>query len=186
MQAKLKTAVLGATGYAGFELTRLLLRHPRLQKPMLFRRKESSPARDLAEAFPALSGNGGYALEPFSVERLKQAGVDLLFLATPHELSRSLAPEVLRQGVRVVDFSGAWRLRKGEHAAVYGFKDSDSETVAEIMKRSVYGLSELHRDEVATAALVANPGCYATSVILALAPLVQRDIVARTGRIVWV
>jgi len=184
MQAKLKTAVLGATGYAGLELTRILLRHPRLLKPMLFRRKETSPARDLAEAFPALSGNGGYALEPFSVERLKQAGVDLLFLATPHELSRSLAPEVLRQGVRVVDLSGAWRLRKGEHAAVYGFKDSDSETVAEIMKRSVYGLSELHRDEVATAALVANPGCYATSVILALAPLVKRDLVDRNRGIV--
>ena len=184
MQAKLKTAVLGATGYAGLELTRILLRHPRLRKPMLFRRKETSPARDLAEAFPALSGNGGYALEPFSVERLKQAGVDLLFLATPHELSRSLAPEVLRQGVRVVDLSGAWRLRKGEHAAVYGFKDSDSETVAEIMKRSVYGLSELHRDEVATAALVANPGCYATSVILALAPLVKRDLVDRNRGIV--
>ena len=184
MQAKLKTAVLGATGYAGLELTRILLRHPRLRKPMLFRRKESSQARDLAEAFPALSGNGGYALEPFSVERLKQAGVDLLFLATPHELSRSLAPEVLRQGVRVVDLSGAWRLRKGEHAAVYGFKDSDSETVAEIMKRSVYGLSELHSDEVRTAALVANPGCYATSVILALAPLVKRDLVDRNRGIV--
>src|SRR5258705_13626786 len=100
MAAQLKTAVLGATGYAGFELTRLLLRHPRLQKPCLLRREGGGKTQDLAEAFPALSGNGGYAFEPFFLGRAKQAGVDLFFLATPHGLSRSLGPEVIRQGSR--------------------------------------------------------------------------------------
>ena len=168
MAAQLKTAVLGATGYAGFELTRLLLRHPRLQEPCLLQREDGGKTQDLAEAFPALSGNGGYALQPFSLDRLKQAGVDLLFLATPHELSRKLVPEVVRQGIRVIDLSGAWRLQKDEHRAVYGFQDRDASVANEVMKQAVYGLPELHQSEIAVAALVANPGCYATSVILGL------------------
>ena len=184
MTATLKTAVLGATGYAGFELTRILLRHPHLQMPLLFRRDEGGKAQDLAESFPALSGNGGYVLEPFSIERLKQAGVDLLFLATPHELSRSLVPEVMRQGIRVIDLSGAWRLQAQEHRAVYGFKDADTQAATEVMRQAVYGLPELHGPEIAAAALVANPGCYATSVILGLAPLVEADIVDRSRGIV--
>jgi N-acetyl-gamma-glutamyl-phosphate reductase len=179
MAAPLKTAVLGATGYAGFELTRILLRHPRLQKPMLFRREVGGKAQDLAESFPALSGNGGYALEPFSMERLAQAGVDLLFLATPHELSRSLVPEVVHQGIRVVDLSGAWRLRDEAHRAVYGFTDADTKAAVEVMEQAVYGLPELHGQEIAMAPVVANPGCYATSVILGLAPLVEAELVDR-------
>ena len=183
MTAPLRTAVLGATGYAGFELTRILLRHPRLQKPLLLRREEGK-AQDLAESFPALTGNGGYALESFSIERLKQAGVDLLFLATPHELSRSLVPEVIRQGIRVVDLSGAWRLRGEERRAVYGFTDADAKAAVEVMKQAVYGLPELHNAEIAAAAVVANPGCYATSVILGLAPLVEADLVDRSRGVI--
>jgi N-acetyl-gamma-glutamyl-phosphate reductase len=183
MAAPLKTAVLGATGYSGFELTRILLRHPQLQKPLLLRREEGK-AQDLAESFPALSGNGGYALEPFSIERLKQAGVDLLFLATPHELSRSLVPEIVGQGIRVVDLSGAWRLRNEEHRAVYGFTDADTKAAVEVMKQAVYGLPELHGQEIAFAPVVANPGCYATSVILGLAPLVEADLVDRSRGVI--
>jgi N-acetyl-gamma-glutamyl-phosphate reductase len=183
MRAPLKTAVLGATGYSGFELARILLRHPRLQKPLLLRREEGK-AQDLAESFPALSGNGGYALEPFSIERLKQAGVDLLFLATPHELSRSLVPEIAGQGIRVVDLSGAWRLRNEEHRAVYGFTDVDTKAAVEVMKQAVYGLPELHGQEIAGAPVVANPGCYATSVILGLAPLVEADLVDRNRGVI--
>jgi N-acetyl-gamma-glutamyl-phosphate reductase len=179
MAGQLKTAVLGATGYAGFELTRLLLRHPRLGKPYLFRRDEGGTTKDLAEAFPALSGNGGYSLEPFSIQRVKQNGVDLLFLATPHELSRTLVPEIVREGIRVIDLSGAWRLQKDEHRAVYGFQDQDAAVASDVMRQAVYGLPELHAKEIASATLVANPGCYATSVILALAPLVEADLVDR-------
>ena len=86
MAAKLKTAVLGATGYSGLELTRILLRHPRLEKPTLLRRSaDNGSAADLADVFPALSGNGGYPLHALSWSALKQQGVQLLFLATPHE-----------------------------------------------------------------------------------------------------
>ncbi len=114
MAGKLKTAVLGATGYSGLELTRILVRHPRVEKPVLLRRTadNGSPA-DLADMFPALSGNGGYPLHPLSWPSLKKQGVELLFLATPHEASRSLVPEAIANGLRVIDLSGAWRLEAG-------------------------------------------------------------------------
>jgi N-acetyl-gamma-glutamyl-phosphate reductase len=185
MPAKLKTAVLGSTGYSGLELTRLLLRHPRLEQPALLRRQsDTDGSRNLAEIFPALSGNGSYPLQPLSWPALKQQGVELLFLATPHEASRSLVPEAIAQGMRVIDLSGAWRLKQQQNRAVYGFEDADSATAAELTERAVYGLPELSRDQIASAALVANPGCYATSVILALAPLLAAGIVDRERGII--
>ncbi|HKH98938.1 MAG TPA: N-acetyl-gamma-glutamyl-phosphate reductase [Candidatus Sulfotelmatobacter sp.] len=180
MAAKLKTAVLGATGYSGLELTRILLRHPRLEKPVLLRRTtDNGGASDLADVFPALSGNGGYPLRPLSWTALQQQGIQLLFLATPHEASRSLVPEAMAHGLRVIDLSGAWRLKQECHRAIYGFQDSDALTAAQLTEKAVYGLPELNAARIADAALVANPGCYATSVILALAPLLRAGVVDR-------
>jgi len=184
MPAKLKTAVVGATGYSGLELTRLLLRHPRLDKPSLLSRENGAQPANLADAFPMLSGNGGHPLQPLSWERLKQQGVELLFLATPHETSRSLVPAAIAQGLRVIDLSGAWRLKQEQHRAVYDFHDDDSVTAAELTKMAVYGLPELNADRIAGSALVANPGCYATSVILAVAPLLQAGIIDRQRGII--
>ncbi len=185
MTAKLKTAVLGATGYSGLELTRILLRHPRLEKPALLRRSaDNGGATDLADVFPVLSGNGGYPLRPLSWPALKQQEVELLFLATPHEVSRTLVPEAMAQGLRVIDLSGAWRLKQEQHRAIYDFHDSDAITAAELTEKAVYGLPELNGDRLANATLVANPGCYATSVILALAPLLKAGIVDRKRGIV--
>ena len=174
MSGKLKTAVLGATGYSGLELTRILLRHPRLEKPILLRRSaDKGSMADLADVFPALSGNGGYPLHSLSWPVLKQQGVELLFLATPHEVSRSLVPEAMTEGLRVIDLSGAWRLKQEEHRAIYGFEDTDASAAARFTDSAVYGLPELNGERIAGADLVANPGCYATSVILALAPLLE-------------
>jgi len=185
LTAKLKTAVLGATGYSGLELTRILLRHPQLDKPVLLRRSaDNGSALDLADVFPALSGNGGYPLHSLSWTTLKQQGVQLLFLATPHEASRTLVPEAIAHGLRVVDLSGAWRLKQEQHRAIYSFQDSDAVTAAELTEKAVYGLPELNGDRVANATLVANPGCYATSVILALAPLLKAGVVDREHGII--
>jgi N-acetyl-gamma-glutamyl-phosphate reductase len=185
MAAKLKTAILGATGYSGLELTRILLRHPRAEKPVLLKRSaDNGNPSDLADVFPALSGNGGYPLQALSWSALKQQGVKLLFLATPHEVSRSLVPEAIAQGLRVVDLSGAWRLKQDHHRAIYGFQDSDSAVSAELTTKAVYGLPELNGDSLATAELVANPGCYATSVILALAPLLRAGAIDRSRGII--
>ena len=185
MPAKLKTAVVGATGYSGFELTRLLLRHPQVDTPVLLSRgAEGNGTTNLADLFPALSGNGGYPLKPLSWSALKDQGVELLFLATPHEASRSLVPEAVANGLRVIDLSGAWRIKNAGYRAVYGFKDEGSATAAEYTDKAVYGLPELNRDKIADATVVANPGCYATTVILALAPLLKADVVDKTKGII--
>ena len=185
MSAKLKVAVLGATGYSGLELTRILLRHPRVEKPVLLRRSaENGSTGDLADVFPALYGNGGYPLHPLSWPALKSQGVDLLFLATPHEVSRSLVPEAIAQGLRVVDLSGAWRLKQEQHRAIYNFEDPDATKADALTKKAIYGLPELNGGCISAAKLVANPGCYATSVILALAPLLKAGVVDRSRGIV--
>jgi len=185
MGAKLKTAVLGATGYSGLELTRILLRHPRVETPVLLHRQpEGGGPVNLADIFPVLSGNGGHPLQVLSWPELKRRGVSLLFLATPHEASRSLVPEAVAHGLRVIDLSGAWRLKEAQHRAIYGFHDVDALSAAELTERAVYGLPELNGDRIATATLVANPGCFATSVILALAPLLTSGLVDRERGII--
>ncbi len=168
-------AVAGVSGYAGMELARLLLHHPALKgTPPVFVGRDPEPVR-LTDIHPQLgdnNGSSGLMVEPFSWELLKDRGVKLLFMATPHEQSRSWAPEALAHGLRVIDLSGAWRLRMHENRAIYNFHDQDAAVAENIQARSVYGLPELHRDCIRKAELVANPGCYATSIILALKPLV--------------
>jgi N-acetyl-gamma-glutamyl-phosphate reductase len=176
--AQLKTAVLGPTGYAGFELTRLLAKHPRVATPLLLRREvEEGSTVTLDELYPQVSGNGGYPIEQFSWKRLQDGGVELLFMATPHEVSREWMPEAMKRGLRVVDLSGAWRLREVANRAVYEFKDADEQAAAKLTDEAVYGLPELNRERIANARLVANPGCYATSIIVALAPLAKAGLI---------
>ena len=178
MPDTIQPAVVGATGYAGFELARLLARHPYAKKPILFTRNgEAGAAAKLDELYPHVSGNGGYPLEPFRWETLKAKGIDLLFLATPHEVSRELVPEAMAQGVQVIDLSGAWRLETPAYRAVYEFKDENPEAANKLTSQAVYGIPELHRAKLKQAVLVANAGCYATSVILALAPLVRAGLI---------
>jgi N-acetyl-gamma-glutamyl-phosphate reductase len=181
---KLQTAVLGATGYSGFELTRILFRHPRLKPPLLLRREDGDAPVQLDEMYPHLAGHGAFPLEAFSWAKLKAAGVDLLFLATPHELSRELAPEAVQRGLRVIDLSGAWRLKQAENRAIYKFRDADPAAAAQLDASAVYGLPELHRAEIAKAQLVANPGCYATSIILALTPLMRGGCIDRAHGVI--
>ncbi len=174
MNSGKQTAVVGARGYAGQELARLLLMHPRLAglPPVFCGRERDS----LAATHPALRGlatDDALAIYPFTWELLTERRVDTLFLATPHEQSRQWVPEALARGMRVVDLSGAWRLAENGNRAVYGFADNDSPQAKMVQDQAVYGLPELHRDAIVQARIVANPGCYATSVILALAPLVQ-------------
>jgi len=178
MPQTIQPAVVGATGYAGFELARLLARHPYAKKPVLFTRNgEAGTTAKLDELYPHVSGNGGYPLEPFRWETLKAKGVNILFLATPHEVSREWVPEAVAQGVHVIDLSGAWRLETPEYRAIYDFKDENPALADKVMAQAVYGIPELHRNELKEAALVANAGCYATSIILALAPLVRAGLV---------
>jgi len=184
MGAKLQTVVVGATGYAGMELTRLLARHPQLSTPLLFGRDGERPVQNETAEVALLAHEAGTAVEPFSWSKLGARKVELLFLATPHELSRTLVPEAIERKYRVIDLSGAWRLKQEQHRAVYEFHDPDPEIAGELTNQAVYGLPELNREQIAGARLIANPGCYATSVILALAPLLRAGLVDREHGII--
>jgi len=184
MAERIKAAVLGATGYSGQELARLLARHPHVEAPLLMRRGEAGGSEGSNEIPPQVAWNGHFTPAPFSWEALEEDGTQVLFLATPHSVSRSLVPEAMSRKLRVIDLSGAWRLKQEQHRAVYGFKDADSANAAELTARAVYGLPELNGDCLRSANLVANPGCYATSVILALAPLLRADVVDRERGII--
>jgi N-acetyl-gamma-glutamyl-phosphate reductase len=186
MNDAVQTAIIGVTGYAGAELARLLLHHPRLKGvPPLFagRLDEKDIARGgvpLSEIHPQLTnGNGSASLkqQAFSWDLLAEHNVSLLFLATPHEQSRQWVPEALARGLRVVDLSGAWRMTEAVNRAVYAFSDDGTAQSNAIQNQAIYGMPELHRSKIGAAKLVANPGCYATSVILPLRPLVAAGIV---------
>ena len=109
----LRVAVVGATGYAGFELAKLLLRHPNVQKPTFYLRDAHANVRCLAELYPQLRGWGDAPCKPLSVDAIAQSGADVVFLSTPHEASLELVPALLAANpkLRIVDLSGAFRLR---------------------------------------------------------------------------
>jgi N-acetyl-gamma-glutamyl-phosphate reductase len=185
MSGSVQTAVIGVTGYAGAELARLLLRHPRLKStPPVFAGRLDEKAMErggipLGEIHPELidsRGSGSLRQQAFSWELLTDLDVELLFLATPHEQAREWAPEALKRGMRVIDLSGAWRLNEAANRAVYAFEDEGSAQAEEIQQLAVYGMPELHRSKIRNAKLIANPGCYSTSVILPLQPLVAADL----------
>jgi N-acetyl-gamma-glutamyl-phosphate reductase len=173
------------SGYAGGELARLLLRHPRLSgvSPVFLGRTgetETEITTHLEDLHPELasSGNGrSNPVLPFSWERVVDAGTEVLFLATPHEQSREWVPEAIKRGIKVIDLSGAWRLREAQNRDVYRLKDADAKVAADLQDEAIYGCPELHREAIKGARLVANPGCYATSIILALAPLIKTELV---------
>ena len=180
-----RTAVAGVGGYAGGELARLLLAHPCLQNtPPLFLGRvadESSLGSiPLEQLHPQLARGRGQTLPPvhaFSWQLIQDAGIDVVFLALPHETSREWAPAWLERGIKVIDLSGAWRLHDATNRAVYKLTDADPALAATLQAEAIYGAPELHRDQIAAARLVANPGCYSTSIILALAPLLRAGLV---------
>jgi N-acetyl-gamma-glutamyl-phosphate reductase len=178
-----RVAVVGATGYAGFELARLLLRHPNIDTPTFFLRGSNQEVRCLTELFPQLRGWGDAPCRPLSAEAVAKSGAEVVLLSTPHEASAELVPELLGRNpkLRIVDLSGAFRFRKPEtFAQWYKLPAPDEKILAE----SVYGLPELYADQLPKARVVGNPGCYPTSVILGLRPLIDADWIDRARGIV--
>ena len=147
-----RIAIVGVTGYTGQELDRLLASHPNMQVAGRFASKADEKS----------------GAEAFSIERLKSFSPDAVVLATEHELSMYLVPELLDRGYRVVDMSGAFRLKEAAmYREWYGFEH----TAPALLKEAVYGLPEFLSESIQNARLVANPGCYATAAILPLNPL---------------
>jgi len=167
-------AVIGVTGYTGFELATLLLRHPGIPRPTFYVR-ETNGAHCLSQMFSQLRGWGEAPLKSLSLETIAQSQAGTAFLATPHEVSAELAPKLLDAGLRVIDLSGAFRFASADtFSAWYKLPAPHASRLSE----AVYGLPELYADQIREAKLIANPGCYATSVILALRPLQQAGLLA--------
>jgi N-acetyl-gamma-glutamyl-phosphate reductase len=178
-----RVAAVGATGYAGFELARLLLRHPHVEKPTFFLRGSNAEVRCLTELFPQLRGWGDAPCRALSAQAVADSGADVVFLSTPHEASAELVPELLGRNpkLRIVDLSGAFRFRKAETFAQWYKLPAPH---AKILQEAVYGLPELYADQLPNARVVGNPGCYPTSVILGLRPLIDADWIDRQRGIV--
>ena len=164
----LQVAVVGATGYAGGELIRILARHPGVRITRLMADiKKSVPVESV---HPSLRGRGLPVCEPPAPEALTLPEVELVFLATPHQAAHDVAPAFLERGLRVIDLSAAFRLKDASaYPRWYGFEHRAPGPLAE----AVFGAPELFKEEIRQARLLANPGCYATSVILALAPILR-------------
>src|SRR5512133_688094 len=167
-------AIVGASGYTGLELTRLLARHPHLRAEALY---SDRWADELAGARLPLSGAAA-SLRYRPLAQGAQAEAEIVFLATPAEVSADLAPRLLARGARVVDLSGAFRL---EQAALYPEWYGFVHPAPALLADARYGLPELARARLAGARLVTNPGCYATAIAMALAPLVRSGVVSADG-----
>jgi N-acetyl-gamma-glutamyl-phosphate reductase len=162
-----KVGILGGSGYTAVELIKILLRHPHAQIEAVISRSEGTPL--VAELHPSLTGRLSLRCEPLNVDSLVARGVGCVFGCLPHHVSMQTMPALLQRGVRVIDLSADYRLRDPNvYAQWYGASHEDLAHLAQ----AVYGLPELYGDELPTAQLVANPGCYPQTAILGLAPLV--------------
>ncbi len=158
--------IVGGTGYTGVELLRLLLRHPNVQVTVLTSRTEAG--RRVDDMFPSLRGHTDLCYSDLDIQQLKQC--DVVFFATPHGVAMQHAAALVAANTKVVDLAADFRLQNLEQFEKwYGLEHA----CPEILKASVYGLSELNREKIQTANVIGNPGCYPTTVQLGLAPVLK-------------
>ncbi len=164
-----RIGIIGGTGYTGSELARILCMHPDVEIAAMTSRQNAGVR--VADVHPFLSG---YVDLQFTERISDTKDLDLVFVATPHGVAMNEVPALLNQGIKVIDLSGDYRMHDvGVYEKWYGHTHTDTEN----LQKAVYGLPEFFRDEILGADLVANPGCYATSIILACAPLLKSGLV---------
>jgi len=166
--------IVGYRGYSGAELVRILAYHAGAEPVLLDHREETGGA-------PAIRNRPGHPHLPCTPEAVRDAGIGLVFLATPPDVSMELAPAMLAAGVRVVDLSGAFRLRTPENYTAWY---QEPHTQPALLAEAAYGLPEFCRERIPSARLVANPGCYPTAANLALRPLLEAGVIDRAAGIV--
>jgi N-acetyl-gamma-glutamyl-phosphate reductase len=166
----LKVGIVGASGYTGVELTRLLVNHPGVELVVATSRQHAG--RKLSDVYPNLRGLTDLVCEDVVLEQLVDRA-DLFFTAVPHQTAMNIVPAFLEAGKKVVDLSADFRI---DDASVYEAW-YQTHIAQEYLEEAVYGLPELNRVAIAKARLVANPGCYPTSIILGLAPLLKHRII---------
>jgi N-acetyl-gamma-glutamyl-phosphate reductase len=178
MSSQVGVAIVGASGYAARELIQILLHHPRARITVATSRQDEAPRLDALH--PILTRRIDLSCEPFDADRVADRA-SFAFLALPHTASMAVVPALRRRDVRVIDLSADYRLSDPQvYADWYGHQHTDLPGLGD----AVYGLPELFRDEIPGAGLIANPGCYTSTGILALAPLIAEDLVERTGIII--
>ena len=163
-----RVGVVGATGYAGAELVRILTGHSDIELTALTSRQFSGVKFDCI--YPSMTGLVDLVCEELSVDRLCDSA-DIIFTALPHQLPMTFVPEMLKRGKRVIDLSADFRFND---ASIYE-SAYQPHSAKELLEQAVYGLSEMYFDDIQSAALVGNPGCYPTSVLLPLIPLVRSE-----------
>ena len=161
-----RVGILGATGYAGAELVRILYGHPEVEVRILTSRRFAGVNFD--RVFPALAGQVNLACEELNVERMCDQ-VDIVFLALPHQLPMTLVPQLLEHNIRAIDLSADFRFND---AAIYE-SAYQPHIAKDLLDQAVYGLSEIYFEAIHSADLIGNPGCYPTSALLPLIPLVR-------------
>src|SRR6266542_399989 len=166
--------IVGHRGYSGAELVRLLQHHPQVS-PVLLEHRED------AAAHPRLRGASVPHTAPCTADAVRSEGLSVVFFATPAQVSMELAPAMLSAGAKVVDLSGAFRLRTPERYAAW-YKEAHTEPA--LLAEAAYGLPEYCRERIRPARLVANPGCYPTAANLAIRPLVEAGVIDRAAGIV--
>ncbi len=171
IENNLKIAIVGSSGYTGGELYRLLLHHPRATVTAVT--SEKSAGQPLTTIFPHLAGLTGLVCEPLDPDIIAKKA-DYIFLALPHVTAQAAAFRFHQLGKKVIDLSADYRLAD---PAVYESWYEHVHQFPELLKQAVYGLPELHREKIRKASLIANPGCYPTSAILGLAPLVKKEAI---------
>jgi len=167
----LKVAIIGATGYSGVELIRLLLKHPHVQIQSIISGSQSGI--ELTEIYPHLKGILQETLTDLDVERISNE-VDLVFFATPSGVSRDSLPQFMERGVKCIDISGDFRLPAEEYEKWYKHEPADSKYLAQ----AVYGLSEIYPEKIKNASYIANPGCYPTATLLGLIPALEKGLIS--------
>jgi N-acetyl-gamma-glutamyl-phosphate reductase len=166
MQAKMRAAVVGSTGYGGVELIRFLLKHPLVEITSVI--SSSNAGAPFAEGFPHLSEIITDRLDAIDVALIR-GKADVVFTATPHGISSTLVPQFLEAGMKVIDLSGDFRLKSGEvYEQWYKHKPADSALLA----KAVYGLAEVFGEQCQDVDFISNPGCYPTAALLGLVPAV--------------
>ena len=168
---KTKVGIVGATGYTGLELLRLLLHHPQVEVTALTSQKYAGVPID--QVFPSLMKHLQLKCEELTVDQISKK-TDFIFTAVPHKTAMETVPLFYRQGKRVVDLSADFRFKD---AGVYE-RWYQKHTSADLLPESVYGLPELHREKIRNAKIVGNPGCYPTGALIGLIPLVKKGMVS--------
>lgn len=170
----INVGIAGASGYTGVELVKLISNHPEADLKVIT--SNSYTGQSLTQIFPAMAGFENLVCRDLDIASLSSE-VDVMFLALPHKVSMAHAPELIKHNIKVIDLSADYRFENPDfYEAAY-----QKHTSKDLLKESVYGLCELYEEKIKSARVIGNPGCYPTSILLPLVPLIKEGLISARG-----